>query len=463
MRNRTHLRKWQAAAAEKAACGSLVLAAQPGSGKTIVLLTAAADAISAKRINRILLVAPRIILDTVFPAESASWEHTKHLRFVMAHNYTNRDRAHAHFKIPGEIVTCTPDTLASVVHEISGQGKIPFDAIFADEAQGFKNSESVRTKGMLALSEVVPHIVLSSGTPTPNGPIDAWSPGRLVAPGDAFWNAKFHKWRASHFSQVSTYGWRPKKGAEDTITKKLGEIGVSIRLDQTSDIPPALYLNQPFEHPPEHKATIRSFMENGEVKIGHEMFGESGTEGGFLIRLQELTNGFRYRVDGTTEMLSISRVEALQEIVESADGPVLVAVGFKADVTMIKRAFPKAVVYAGNTPIAERSDIIKRWNADQIPVLLGNPGAMGVGINLQLGSAKTIIWYTAPFSWEKFAQMNARLIRTGQKRSVSVVRLQSDVGIDHAVASVIDRKKAGEAALIDALNITNSRSGVSGS
>jgi hypothetical protein len=451
MLNRSHMRKWQVSAAAMAAAASLLLAAQPGAGKTIVILTALSDALASGRIHRALLIAPRAILDSVFEAEARRWEHTHHLQFDFAHRHTGTERNHLWFKGTGHIVTCTPDTVPALAAEVMRRGIIPFESITADEGQLFKAPGSTRTKALHALAGAVDHFIFSSGTPTPNGSVDGWSPGRLVAKDNPFWSENFHAWRGRHFNKASTFTWRPKPGTDQRVRDELAKCGISIRLDQASDIPAAVYGVHPFEFDAKHRQRIVDFMRDGEIEVGGEPFG-SDSEEARLTLLHELTCGFIYR-DGVAAELSMGRVEALRDLVETVQGPVLVGVKFKADAEMIRRAFPKAVVYAGSTPAADRARIIEDWNADRIQMLLGSPSSMGLGLNLQLGSAQTVVWYSMPWSWELFAQFNARLIRSGQRKTVSVMRLESTVGIDKAVAAVIERKQSGEKALLAALNI----------
>jgi len=72
------LRAWQREAARQLTeRPNLLLGAQPGAGKTITTLTALVH--SPKRS---LLVAPEVILDTVWAQEAARWQHTRTLTFL---------------------------------------------------------------------------------------------------------------------------------------------------------------------------------------------------------------------------------------------------------------------------------------------------------------------------------------------------------------------------------------------
>ena len=180
--------------------------------------------------------------------------------------------------------------------------------------------------------------------------------------------------------------------------------------------------------------------------------------------LRQLSSGFIYEHASRPEhetlaersdacqWLSQARIRALSDCVDGAQGPVLVAAFFRAEVTALLCHFgARAKAISGQTQAAERSKLIDAWNRDEIEVLIGVPAAMGHGINLQLGSCRTLIWFTHSFDWAQRAQMNARLIRAGQTKTVSIIDMVADCGIDAPVLRALEQKQAGEAAMFEAI------------
>jgi SNF2 family DNA or RNA helicase len=182
MQAKTALRPWQLKAVEILVANPYqLLGAQPGAGKTITTLTALAE-----QPSRTLLVAPSIILDSVWQQEAQAWEHTQHLRFEFTHRLSGRERAARWFDSDADVVTCTPDTLLRLVDEVHRRGELPVRRLVVDESQFFKNVGASRTAALHALAEHVPTWLLS-GTPTPNGLLDCWSPGWVVSQQGKFW------------------------------------------------------------------------------------------------------------------------------------------------------------------------------------------------------------------------------------------------------------------------------------
>lgn len=269
---------------------------------------------------------------------------------------------------------------------------------------------------------------------------------------------EFHTWRQSKFNRVSEYSWRVKSQVhENQIRDELAQHAVSIKLeDATTGIPEPLHSNYPFEWDAEHHSRILDFTKTNEVVLPNGQVRIARTEGGYLAIYRQLTSGLIYAADGAaiSFKLSQAREDALVNLVDEVQGPVLVAIFYRSEVQdLLKRFGNRARAFTGATSPKERSRLIEEWNTDQIPVLIAAPSAMGHGINLQKGASRTIVWYTHTFDWAQRAQFNARLVRSGQTKTISIVNLVGNAGIDGAVLQSLDSKQVGEQALLEILDI----------
>ena len=161
-------------------------------------------------------------------------------------------------------------------------------------------------------------------------------------------------------------------------------------------------------------------------------------------KLLQLASGAIYDEDGNTVVVHDRKLDALEDLVEAANGqPLLVAYWFKHDRERITERFPGARELKTSTDI-------KAWNAREIPLALIHPASAGHGLNLQQGG-NLLVWFSLTWSLELYQQTNARLYRQGQDQPVTITHLAADHTLDEAVLAALDNKDMTQAALINAV------------
>ncbi|MCT9105328.1 helicase-related protein [Streptomyces mirabilis] len=174
-------------------------------------------------------------------------------------------------------------------------------------------------------------------------------------------------------------------------------------------------------------------------------------------KLMQFASGTLYTADpddpatkGRYEVIHDKKIEMTEYLVRNNGGePVLIAYHFKSDkeqlLTRLRKAGIDAQAFDGSR------DMVRRWNAKQIPVMLLHPAAAGHGLNLQHGGS-TMIWYTLPFSLEHYLQTNGRLFRTGQTKPVTIHRLIAKGTQDERMPTVLAGKQQVQDDLIQAVS-----------
>ena len=453
MRDLPGLYAWQSGSSlERALRSPFLAAAAPGAGKTrfgTIWATLKIDEGSAKRIA---LIAPNALLRTTWPNEIKSYGPTSHLRLKATHTIRPAARFESMFDPNADIITITPDQLAGIANLIIEGKRCPFNAIIVDEAQGFREPTTAKTKALHLIRRCVPknNLLLLSGSPSPNSSADLWSPGAMMSLYAPFWGESFNNWRNKHYRKTSAYGWSALKGTDERVRKEIAPFSVAVDLRDSTDVPREVFTTQPFDFGREHTDRINKFITEREVVIGDEkVVVDKDDDGRFLGLLRQLTAGFAYHpITHEAIWFDKSRIDALGDVLEQDPAPKLVAISFRAESEEISRRFDGVVRFDGETPMNARPGIVDRFNADRIPILCIAPASAGHGLNLQLGSARMVVWFSQGFSWEMKAQVEARLVRSGQKKVVSVVTLEANVGIDQSIAKVLARKSAGEKAVM---------------
>jgi hypothetical protein len=293
---------------------------------------------------------------------------------------------------------------------------------------------------------------LVSGTPSPNGYQDLWTPGHILSRGDEFWCGNPHAFLSKRFDQVTDFTYRPKPGQERLISDEFARLAVSVGADHDDGVPPPLFAEVPFEHPENHRQLMTRFGNDRKAMVGDIQI-DGGTDGAFLAKYHQMTQGFVYRDETTPVVLSPSRIDALSEIVNSVTTPILVGVKFKADIDMIRSRFPDAKVYAGETSSAERVQLVDAWNAGKIRLLVASPQAAGTSLNLQFGPCEDLVWFAHPWDSALRIQFEGRLVRKGQTKQIRIHQLISSVGLDDALLTTLARKESGAQALMARIQI----------
>jgi len=166
-------------------------------------------------------------------------------------------------------------------------------------------------------------------------------------------------------------------------------------------------------------------------------------------KLSQLANGAIYSETGEFIEVHDRKLDALEDIIESANGkPLLVAYWFKHDLERIMKR-----LHARHIPFSklDSSDSILRWNNGEIPVALIHPASAGHGLNLQSGG-NTIVWFGLTWSLELYSQTIARLWRQGQNaKTVIVQHIVSNDTIDEQILRALKAKDKTQAALIAAV------------
>lgn len=239
------------------------------------------------------------------------------------------------------------------------------------------------------------------------------------------------------------YSYKPMPYAEDAIYRKISDITISMKSTDHLQMPELItsqyevQLSEDEEQRYEElKADFILELPEGEITAANAA--------SLTGKLSQLANGAIYDDEGNIVEFHDRKLDALEDIIESANGkPLLVAYWFKHDLQRIKKRFDVR-------EIKTSKDIID-WNNGDIPVAVIHPASAGHGLNLQAGGS-TLIWFELTWSLELYQQTNARLWRQGQSSGTVVIEHIITKGtIDERILKALSLKEVSQNALIDAV------------
>lgn len=415
-----------------------------GLGKTVISLTAIADLLfDSFEAHRILVVAPLRVARDTWPAEISKWLHLKHLTYAVAVG-TVKERKAA-LSAGADITIINRENLGWLI-DSSGY-EFDYDMVIIDELSSFKNHKSKRFQSLMKVRPKVKRIIGLTGTPSSNGLMDLWAEFKLLDFGERLGRFITH-YRNNYFipdkrNGEIIYSYKPMPYAEDAIYRKISDITISMKSTDHLQMPELItsqyevQLSEDEEQRYEElKADFILELPEGEITAANAA--------SLTGKLSQLANGAIYDDEGNIVEFHDRKLDALEDIIESANGkPLLVAYWFKHDLQRIKKRFDVR-------EIKTSKDIID-WNNGDIPVAVIHPASAGHGLNLQAGGS-TLIWFGLTWSLELYQQTNARLWRQGQSSGTVVIEHIITKGtIDERILKALSLKEVSQNALIDAV------------
>ena len=422
--------------------------ADMGLGKTTSTLTAVDDLMfDYIEIDKCLVIAPLRVADSTWAQEGETWEHLKHVRFSKILG-NESDRVNG-LKTDADVYLINRE---QVVWLIDYTSKVlrrwPFDMIVIDELTSFKNPSSKRFKALKKVLPLTKRVVGLTGTPSPNGLMDLWAEVYLLDQGKRL-GKTITNYRNKYFYSAFgnghiTYKYGVQKGADKEINNLIGDICISMSKEDYLDMPPLNVEKVQVSLTNEERKVYRSLERDYIVEVGSEEI-TAMSAATLSNKLLQLAGGAVYNEEKEVVSLHDAKLDMLSYIVENTSDNILVGYNYKHEAWRIKEHFKSL-----KPRIIDTDKDIRDWNNGKVRMMLCHPASAGHGLNLQRGG-HTIVWFSPTWNLEHYQQFNARLYRQGQTDRVNVYILCATGTIDERVCDALEKKKAGQKALMNAI------------
>ena len=381
-----------------------------GLGKTVITLTALWLLLfDYFEVRRILVIAPKRVAETTWPAEIKKWEHLYGMTFAVAMG-TAEQRKEA--LLSGADVT------------IIGRDNVSW---------------------MTKVRPMAKRVVGLTGTP--GNLMDLWAEIGILDMGQRL-GRYIGGYRDRFFlpdkrNREIIFSYKPREGAEEKIYELISDISISMKAVDYLDMPECISNRVSVSMSESEQGLYDRMADEMILEYGEGQDIDAVNAAALSNKLQQMANGAVYDESGNVRNIHDRKLDALEDLIESANGkPLLVAYWFKHDRERILKRFPARDI---NT----KKDI-EDWNEGKIPVALIHPASAGHGLNLQEGGS-TIVWFSLTWSLELYQQLNARLYRQGQKHTVIIEHLVTEGTVDEDILRAIEKKDTTQNAMIEAV------------
>lgn len=403
-----------------------------GLGKTVSTLTALIDLIDQKVIKKTLIIAPLRVSNHTWPTEIANWTHTSALNYTVLSGLTPKKREAA-LDEDTDIHIINRENVPWLVEKL-GQ-KWTYDCVVIDESSSFKSHTSKRWRSLKKVYGKIDRMVQLTGTPAPNSLLELWPQFYLLDKGKRLENTrgKFLNKYCTAVGNPQWNQWAVKPDRADAIHNAVADIALVMNAEDYLKLPARIDIKVEVELPPKARSIYEQMKSDFLIayKGGEILAVNAAVQIG---KLMQIANGNVYDEDGKYVRCHREKFDALEEIIDSTNDPVLIAYNFKSDLAELRLLFPDAEV------IGKDPTVIDRWNAGEIPILFAHPASAGHGLNLQKGG-NVIVWFGLTWSLELYQQFNARLHRQGQDKPVRIFHILTKDTADKAVLEALTTKK----------------------
>lgn len=421
-----------------------------GLGKTSIALTAIDDLLhDSFEISKVLVVAPIRVAKVAWPDEIRKWDHLSDLRYSVA--VGTREERLAALSADAEVYIINRENLQWLIEE-SG---LPFDydMCVLDELSSFKNWQAKRFRAFMKVRPRLKRVVGMTGTPSSNGLMDLFAEFRCLDMGERLGRFigqyRTAYFRPNRFNGPVVYSYKPLPGAEEAIYRKISDITISMRSTDHLKMPELVSTEYAVEMDAAESKKYEELKRELVLTLSDEGEVTAANAAALSSKLSQMANGAVYADDGSVARIHERKLDALEDIIESANGnPILVAYWYKHDLQRIMERLGKLKV---GYSLISSEDSIRGWNAGKCAVGLIHPASAGHGLNLQQGG-NIIVWFGITWSLELYIQTVDRLFRQGQRaETVSVIHIVTKGTIDSRIMKILADKHDTQAALIEAV------------
>jgi SNF2 family DNA or RNA helicase len=294
-----------------------------------------------------------------------------------------------------------------------------------DEASAYRDSQTRRHKLARLLLSERDYLWLLTGTPTPNGPFDAYGLAKLVnnAHGESF--TSFHN---RTMTKLSMWKWVPKRDAHLEVRKLLTP---AIRYDikDVWDGPPLTTQQRHVELTSEQKQHMHDLRHKLRMEMSNGKFITPANEAAIRMKFIQISLGAIYDSEHASHRIdSAPRIAELRNVIGETDGKVLVLAPLTNVVKLLYKELSEysREVVNGETVSKDRNKIFSDFQSAEDPrLLIADPGVLAHG--LDLWRAKIVCWFGPTDRVEQYLQANRRAHRPGQRYPVTIVQLTSTV------------------------------------
>lgn len=410
---------------------------EPGTCKTAAALWATDWLMKQGVVDRTLVLCPLSVVERVWMKDI--FDTLMHRKAGVVHGTREKRIQMLSYNLDFYILNHDGIKIKDVFDAVRKDPRI--NQIIVDEGDEFRN-DCDRSKMLEKLVKARDDLRIwwMTGTPFPNGPEDAWTQCRIVAP------ARVPQYKGAWIRktkfQVSTYKWVARPEAFELCYQAM-QPAIRFTKAECLDLPPVMVYDRQAQLTKEQQHNLKLMLTEMRMEAKERQI-TAVNAADKIGKIRQLLLG-SIKDPATDEYLEVPhkpRLEVLLEALKEAAAKAYVVVPYKGAIQALAREVSKHYsvgVLNGDVPTAERNRIIAAFKNTPDPhVLLCHPKVTSHGLNFV--EADTLVCYGPIYSNAQFQQVIERFNRPGQTRHMRIIRIGAHP-LEWAIYKAVDDKR----------------------
>ena len=415
---------------------STLLVADMGSGKTVCAMTAAAELLASKFVNKILVITTIKVAQNVWATEHQKWSHLTHLKVAMALG-SEQDRE-VGLAAKADLICINFENLRWLCETLGNDLVKKFDGLIIDEVSKLKSNSGSNFKAIKKYIRKFKWRLTMTGTPVSEDWTGLFGQIYMTDGGKALGKNK-QRYLENYFypTDFQQRNWSLLPDQDARILTKIKPLLYHLP-DYRHELPDLIEQDIIIDMPGHSKKLYSQFKKTMVADFNNSEIAAQNSAA-LTGKLQQICQGFMYGENTIFEMDN-PKLDMLKDLVAENSKPKIIVYWFKHDLKNLQKVFPDGVVL-------KNPGDVEKWNKGKINLLFLQPRSAAHGLNLASGGHQ-IIFYSMVWSNDLYLQTIARLWRRGAKNSVTVKKLIMENTIDEIINLRLADKKKYQALLL---------------
>jgi SNF2 family DNA or RNA helicase len=292
-----------------------------------------------------------------------------------------------------------------------------------DECRTYSDATTKRHRAARKTIAGLEYLWLLTGTPTPNGPLDAYGQAKLI---NGAFGESFKSYKNRVMMPVGPFKWLPRQGSADAARKMLTP-AIRFAIEDCVDLPECTVQRREVALSSDQSKAYKELKAEACLMVKDGRMIQAVHQAALRMKLIQIACGCVYDSEHDSHELDASpRLGGLQEVINDCAEKIIVFAPLTNVLHVLYRELSKTETCAiinGQVSSAERTKLFRDFQDDANPlrVLIADPATMAHGVTLT--AATVVVWYAPTDKTELYIQANCRIDRPGQTKTTTIVQL----------------------------------------